>query len=728
MCQIYKTKVIAILLIITFLMVTLPHNLNGEQQKIQFGCALSISGKLEEEGRITKEGYELWKDHINFHGGIKIGNEKYLVDIIYYDDESNPENTALLVEKLIIEDKVNFLLGPYGSTATFEAAAVAEKYRVPMVEGEGAAEKIFNQGFKYTFGLLSRADDYFKNILEGATSLDPKPNKLAIISATSIFCQSIAEGTKQHAEHLDYEIISSITYKKDADKFIILNNLKENKPNMILLASYFKDAVEFVRTAKTVGLNPDIFGVVVAPGDPAFIKELGDDANYIFGSVQWTPDLPYYGPLFGSSENYSRLFLEKFGKIPDYHSASATACGITYQLALEKASSLDREEVRDALASIDAMTFYGRIKFNEQGRDIYNPMVTIQIQKGKLVTIWPKILATGKVKYPAPSWEEREPKLNVAVLQIGTIEDYGWTYEFHKGAQQMAEALPYVELSEREEACGPNTSQIIREYAEAGCKVIFGHSYNFGEYIEEVAPDYPDVVFMWGAGIEKKGRNAGIYFGRMYEARFLTGIVAGAMTKTNRIGYAAAIPTSEVVRGIDAFALGVASVNPNAKVYVEWIGKWYDSPKEKSVTLSLIDKGCDVITNHTDSYTPAIEADKKGVYFISLNSNLRRFAPHVFLTGAVWNWSPIIIDIVKSVRDGTWDQYPGQDWWYGLAEGGVKLAPFSDLVPDEVREMVEKKKQAIIDGEFQVFPGMFDEELRKIYYFEPNIVGELKSN
>jgi basic membrane protein A len=322
-------------------------------------------------------------------------------------------------------------------------------------------------------------------------------------------------------------------------------------------------------------------------------------------------------------------------------------------------------------------------------------------------------------------WEEREPELKVAVLHIGPIGDYGWTYEAHLGAQQMAEALPYVELSEREKACGPDAPQIMGEYAGAGNNVIFCHSYNFGEYIEEVAPNYPDVIFMWGAGVEKKAPNAGIYFGRMYEARFLTGIVAGSLTETNKIGYAAALPTSEVVRGIDAFAKGAASVNPDAKVYVEWIGEWYNPPKEKEVTLSIIDKGCDVITHHTDSYAPAQAAEEKGVYYISFGSDMRRFAPHVFLTGTVWNWAPIMTDIVKAARKGTWDEHPGQDWWYGLAEGGVKLAPFSDLVPEDVRAMVEEKKQAIIEGEFEVFPGMTDEELREIYYFEPNVVGEL---
>ncbi len=319
----------------------------------------------------------------------------------------------------------------------------------------------------------------------------------------------------------------------------------------------------------------------------------------------------------------------------------------------------------------------------------------------------------------------REPRLKVAILHIGPIGDYGWTYEGHLGAQGMAKILPYVELSERQKACGSDAPHIMREYAEAGYNVIFCHSYNFGKYIEEVAPDYPDVIFMWGAGTEKKAPNAGIYFERMYEARFLAGIVAGSMTRANKIGYAAALPTSEVVRGIDAFARGVASVNPDARVYVEWIGKWYNPPGEKKVTLSLIDKGCDIITHHSDSYAPGEAAEERSVYYISFGSDMRRFAPDVFLTGTVWDWAPIMTDIVEAVHNATWDEHPDQDWWYGLGKGGVKLTPFSNLVPDDVRVQVEEKKQAIIAGKFEVFPGMTDKELRKIYYFESNIVGEL---
>jgi basic membrane protein A len=317
-----------------------------------------------------------------------------------------------------------------------------------------------------------------------------------------------------------------------------------------------------------------------------------------------------------------------------------------------------------------------------------------------------------------------EPKLRVAVLHFSIVEDLGWTYEGHLGAEKMAQELPYVELTEQEDAfVGPNTSDVLREYAEDGCDLIFCHSYNFGEAIAEVAPEYPGTIFMWGAGVEKLAPNAGTYFGRMYEVRYLTGIVAGAMTNSGKIGYIAAIPTSEVIRGIDAFARGVSEANPEAKVYIRWVGDWYDPPEERSATISLIDDGCDVLTHHTDSFAPAEVSEERDVFFIGFGSDSRKIAPNVTLTGALWNWAPIMVDIAEEVHNGTWDEYPSQDWWYGLEQDGVKLAFLSDRIPDDVKSLVEEKKAAIAEGEFEVFPGMTDEVLRNLGQFELDVAG-----
>ena len=316
-------------------------------------------------------------------------------------------------------------------------------------------------------------------------------------------------------------------------------------------------------------------------------------------------------------------------------------------------------------------------------------------------------------------------ELNVTLLDFGPVGDHGWTYEAHMGASKMTQKLPYVILSERENAAGPSAPKILREYAKNGAKLIFCHSYNFVDAIKEVAPEYPDIIFMWGGGIEKLAPNTGVYYERIYEAQYLAGIVAGNMTRTDKIAFVAALPTSQVIIGINAFAKGVAFSNPNAQVYVEWIGDWYDPGKERAVALSLINKGCDIITHWSDSDATGQTADEMGTYFISFGSDVGRFSPRVYLTGAIWNWEPIMTDIVESVHNGTWSSHPGQEWWYGLAEDGVKLAPFSKLVPSNVRSLVDKKQTEILQGKLAIFPGMSDEELKTMYYLESNVVGEL---
>jgi len=331
----------------------------------------------------------------------------------------------------------------------------------------------------------------------------------------------------------------------------------------------------------------------------------------------------------------------------------------------------------------------------------------------------------GAVGGVADNNSSEKTKLNVTLLDFGPVGDHGWTYEAHVGASEMAKKLSFVSLSERENAAGPGASQILREYARNGAKLIFCHSYNFIDAIKEVAPEYPDVVFMWGGGTEKLAPNAGVYYERIYEAQYLAGIVAGNMTNTGKIAFVAALPTSQVIIGINAFAKGVSSSNPRAKVYVEWIGDWYDPGKERAVALSLIGKGCDIITHWSDSDATGQTADEMNIYFISFGSDVGRFSPRVYLTGAVWNWQPIMTDIVESVHNRSWDSRPGQEWWYGLAEGGVELAPFGDKVPGNVRSLVDEKQKDIVQKKMAIFPNIRDKELKTMYYLEPNVIGEL---
>ncbi len=348
---------------------------------------------------------------------------------------------------------------------------------------------------------------------------------------------------------------------------------------------------------------------------------------------------------------------------------------------------------------------------------------------------------------PAPTPTEQktpteEKKLKVAFVYVSPVGDAGWSY-MHDQGRKYIEKVYGVETAYSESVSDADAERVIREYAEQGYDVIFTTSFGFMDPTITVAKDFPNVVFMHCSGY-KTAENVGTYFGRMYQARYLTGIVAGEMTKTNKIGYVAAHPIPEVIRGINAFALGVKAVNPDAKVYVVWTGTWYDPAKEKEAALSLIDQGCDVIAQHQDSPAAQQAAQERGVYSIGYHSNMYEFAPKAHLTAAVWNWSVIYAYVIENVMKGTWK--PEQIWW-GIDKGVVDIAPFNPIVPEEVKKKVMEEKEKYLKHEVPEqypFVGpiydqngnlvkaegevMTDEELLSMNFFVDNVVGEIPSS
>ena len=315
--------------------------------------------------------------------------------------------------------------------------------------------------------------------------------------------------------------------------------------------------------------------------------------------------------------------------------------------------------------------------------------------------------------------------VKVAVIYLGEVEENGWIYQGHIGAQAMAGVLQYVQLSERENVSVSDAASVMSEYADEGYDVIFCHSYDYGDAIAEVASDYPRVIFMWCTGDNAIYDNVGLYDGRIYEPKYLAGITAGNMTGSNTIGFVAAVPVPQVVMGINAFARGVATENPNAEVYVEWTNVWYDADLEKSLAQSLIDGGCDVIVNHTDSCVLGRVADENGVYYMSLNVDCSQEASLSFLAAAYYDWEPMMTDVVKAVHDGTWYQRPGHDWWYSMEQGGVRLSLLSDLAPEALRIRIDEKSKQIESGGLSVFPNTSDSVLRSMNYLESNVVGQI---
>ncbi len=377
---------------------------------IKFGAPLSLQGSLLAESKQTQQGYDLWRDAVNEKGGIVVGGKHYKIETKYYDDESKQDKSAQQAQKLINEDKVNFLLGPYGTSNTASVSKIAEESEIPMVEGNGAAESIFNQGRKYTFGVLSPAPKYLQGVIELALAQNPKPTKLALLFANDSFSKEVAAATKKFAESKGMQVVLYEEYPdKETNLTAQVTKAKQAAPDMVINSGHLAEATAIVRAAKELGLNAQAFGFSVGPGLPDWGSSLKNDGNFALSGSQWTQAVTYKGDdVFGTSKNFYDQFKAKYNVEPAYQAASGAACGIAFQKAIEKAGSLDPKKVRDALASLDSMAFYGQLKFDERGVNIFKPMVVEQWQDGKRVTVWPtEVAAGGKAQWPTPEWGKR---------------------------------------------------------------------------------------------------------------------------------------------------------------------------------------------------------------------------------------------------------------------------------------------------------------------------------
>jgi len=294
-------------------------------------------------------------------------------------------------------------------------------------------------------------------------------------------------------------------------------------------------------------------------------------------------------------------------------------------------------------------------------------------------------------------------KTKVAFIYIGQPGDLGWTYEHDRGRLMLVEALgdkiETVTVPDVPE--GPDAEKAIRDVVEAGASIVFTTSFGYMDPTLAVAEQYPEVIFEHCSGY-KTNDNMSTYFGRIYQPRYLAGLVAGKMTTNNFIGYVAAFPIPEVVRGINAFTLGVKEANPDAEVHVVWTNTWYDPVKEREAAVALLDEGADLITQHQDTTEPQKAAMEYEKLSIGYDSDMAQFVGDTVLTSPIWNWGKYYVSTVEQVLDGTWETH---QYWGGLEDEVVKLADFSPLVPDDVKLLVETEKAKLVGGEWDVFCG-----------------------
>ena len=380
---------------------------------IVFGAAISMTGKTAKEGEYTRDGYQIYVETVNRKGGIRVGGKSYKIELKYYDDESKSERTAQLMEKLINEDRVNFLLGPYGSSSTGTAAPIAERYRIPMVEPNGAAESIFSKGYRYTFGVLSPARSYLIGVIDLVRARDPGAKTVAILGENEPLGKEVAQGAADYARQIGLQVVYQHLYPTNTqDVSALLTNIKSLHPDILLGAGHLQDSLLIVKQAKDLAVSPKAMGFSVGPSAPEFRENLKRDADYIFGAAQWTGALKYDGDdPWKTPAAFVDAFRARYPAytVVPYQVATSTAALLAFHRAIEQAGSLDPVKVRDALTGLDVMTFYGQIRFDSRGINTYKPMVVEQLQPdGNKYTVFPFNVAERDVIYPMPAWEKRK--------------------------------------------------------------------------------------------------------------------------------------------------------------------------------------------------------------------------------------------------------------------------------------------------------------------------------
>lgn len=372
---------------------------------ITFGAALSLTGRVSTEGRLVKVGYDIYVDEINKRGGIQVGGKPYRVAIKYYDDQSDASTSVKLYEKLINEDGVQLLLGPYSSGITLAASAVTEKYQLPMVAAHAAASNVYERGFKNLFATLTPVDQYTANFIRMAASATPRAQRVALIHENALFPQASIDAAERQAKAAGLDVVYKEAYPTGTKDFAaMIEAMKARSPDVLIAGGYTGDMIVLARQTSEQKAPLKMIGFTLGPTLPGFVEALGPRAESILEPVQWTSDLPWKDEIFGwSAADYAALCRERLGRECDYHPPQSTAALQVYQRAIENADSLDPKKVRDALAQTNIMTAYGPVRFNAMGQNIAKTMSVVQLQNGKPVVVFPTEGAKARFVYPMPA-------------------------------------------------------------------------------------------------------------------------------------------------------------------------------------------------------------------------------------------------------------------------------------------------------------------------------------
>jgi branched-chain amino acid transport system substrate-binding protein len=377
---------------------------------IVIGIPNAVTGDYNVEGPLTKQGYDLWADWANSHGGIQIQGVSHKVRLLYKDDQSNPQLSAQLAEQLLTQDKVQFLLGPYGSPPAAAVAALAEQHRMPVVLPSAGARQVFAQGFHYEFGILAPIDQYTAAVFDWELSGTPKPATIAILTADDATSMLITQGALAAAAAKGIKVVYLQKFPAGTtNMYPLVQQAKAKGPDIFFVSGHFLESVAAHKAAKDLALDAKVLSYAVGPQQPEFVQALGPVADYSVTATPWAAQARFKADHGPTSPEYVAAFRQKYHMQtdPGFVTADATAAGLALQLAIQRAKSLDAGKVRDALAALDVNTFYGRLKFDGQGQNTFHNVLVAQIINGQVQTVYPPELASATGQWPTPTWEAR---------------------------------------------------------------------------------------------------------------------------------------------------------------------------------------------------------------------------------------------------------------------------------------------------------------------------------
>jgi branched-chain amino acid transport system substrate-binding protein len=367
---------------------------------IRFGAPLPITGPLAPEAVKQQMGYNLWAEEANKAGGIDVGGKKYKVEIVYGDYQSNTPRSVQTTEQMITQDNVNFMFGPFGSGAAKAASTISEKYKVPTIAASASSSQVYDQNYKYLFGTFTPNDTLTTPLTQIIKAKAPDVKKVAILARNDLFPLAIAQEMEKSAKANGFELVYFEKYAiHTLDHSATLSQIKSMAPQWIFITGYTNDLLLVRKQMADQQMKAPVVTMIAGPAYQDFIETAGQSAENISSASWWHPAEQYDGKdIFGKTSNFVKLFKAKYNSEPDYGQASAAVSGALFQLAIEKAGSLDRDKVRDALASMDVMTFWGPVKFGANGQINSLEPPVFQIQNAKPVVLYPEAIKQGEFK------------------------------------------------------------------------------------------------------------------------------------------------------------------------------------------------------------------------------------------------------------------------------------------------------------------------------------------